>query len=383
MYALTHVLLFFFVLLTCIYFVYILSHLISWIRLPISTMSENYVAKTKISLVIAARNEESTITNCLNSIAVQTYPASLLEVIVVDDHSTDSTMEVAEKAFSQIKIVGKCISNPENVNGKKAALTEGIKNSSGELIVITDADCAADKDWLSTIENEYQKIGACMLCGPVKIENEAGVLGQFQSLELCGLSLLSGAGINADIPLLCNGANIAYTRKVFNEVDGFKGIDGSPSGDDTLLMFKIHKKYPGKIRYVKSKEAFVSTSAQTSLKNFLSQRIRWASKGLYSKSVLNSLVSMLVFTSNFFSFLAIIALVACGRLVPLLGVGIILKIVADFLLLFFATGFFNKRKLLWIFPIAEVITMLYISYIGIVANFSSYSWKGRNYKRPS
>lgn len=382
MYVFIHALFYLFALLTLVYFIYIVVHLASWSRLSLSEVKDTDTPRTKISVIIAARNEELTIGKCLASIAAQLYPASLLEIIVVDDHSTDRTKAVAENAFPQITIPGKCISNREKAHGKKSALTEAIKNSSGELLVITDADCNAGKKWLASIENEYQKSGAYMLCGPVQISNETGLIGRFQSLELCGLSLLSGAGINARVPLLCNGANLAYTRKAFDALEGFKGIDNNPSGDDILLMFKMNHRYPGKIHYVKNRDAVVSTTAQNSMETFLLQRIRWASKGLYSKNFANSFVSMLVFLSNFLSIITILLSVIFWKIVPVLVFGIVLKIAADFLLLLFGTLFFEKKKLLWIFPVAEFITMFYVSWVGIAANFSSYSWKERHYKRP-
>lgn len=345
-------------------------------------VSDNeYIPKTKISVIIPARNEDKNIGKCIDAIAAQTYPAGLMEIIVVDDHSADKTKETAEKALSRIKINSKVISTPENVQGKKGAITEAVQNSSGDLLVITDADCQSGNKWLSAIECEYQKTGAYMLYGPVQIVAETGFIGCFQSLELCGLSLLSGAGIKAGVPLLCSGANMAYTRKLFEDIGGFQGIDNTPTGDDILLMFKAYKKYPGKIDYIKSKDAIVSTLAQKSFKDFMSQRIRWTSKGLKSGNSINSAVSMLVFSSNFFSVAAIIFSIIYMKLFPVLVFAIIAKSIADLLLLIFGTDFFNKKKLLWLFPFAEIFTMLYISWVGIAANFTSYNWKGRHYKR--
>ena len=378
MHLIFHALFLLFVCLSVIYFLYILIHLVSWLRLPKAKIGP--APKTRITVIIPARNEEANITKCLESISKQNYPSNLLEIIVIDDHSTDKTKEITEKFLLNLKFSSKCISNREKSHGKKSAIAEAIKNSSGELLVITDADCCSEPTWLSAIESEYQKSGAFMLCGPVQIRGESGLIGNFQSLELCGLSLLSGAGINAGIPLLCNGANIAYTRKVFDEVEGFKGIDNNPSGDDILLMFKINHKYPDKIRYVKSKEAIVSTAAQNSVKDFFLQRIRWASKGLYSKNKSNSLVSLLVFGSNFLSIIVIVFILVKMKFFPIMVGCLALKFLADFLLLLLGSSFFGKKNLLLIFPIAELITILYVSWVGIAANFSSYSWKDRHYK---
>ena len=91
----------------------------------------------KLSVVIAARNEEENIGNLLSSIAIQTYPQHLFEVVVVDDHSTDNTIAIASR-FSFVKIIKLQF---DNINSyKKKAIETGIAAASGDLIVITDAD---------------------------------------------------------------------------------------------------------------------------------------------------------------------------------------------------------------------------------------------------
>jgi glycosyltransferase involved in cell wall biosynthesis len=101
---------------------------------------------TKISVIIPARNEEKNISSLLQSIANQTYPKNLLEIIVVDDNSTDKTAEIAQQ-FPFVKL----ISLKENsINSyKKKAIEIGIAACSGNLIVTTDADCIVKPHWLS------------------------------------------------------------------------------------------------------------------------------------------------------------------------------------------------------------------------------------------
>src|SRR6202012_3482401 len=81
----------------------------------------------------------------------------------------------------------------------------------------------------------------------------------------------------------CNGANLAYRKDVFYAVGGFKGIDDLASGDDELLLQKVAEKYPGKIGFLKSYDAIVYTHAKHTLKEFLQQRRRWASKSVKYK----------------------------------------------------------------------------------------------------
>jgi len=359
------------------YSIYMVIHLIFWLSYG-KKKAEAATLHIQISIIIPARNEEDTIGPCLQSILAQNYPIALTEIVVCDDYSEDNTKQAALKILGTTSARFKYIT-VESPFGKKKAIEAGIKASSGELIIVTDADCIAEKGWISTIVSEYEQTHANMLCGPVAIVNEANFCEKFQALEMCGLSLLSGAGIKSGLPLLSNAANIAYTRKAFDAVNGFQNIDETPSGDDTLLMFKIHKKFPGTIHYIKSRAAIVYTSAQPSWKDLFMQRIRWASKGLHSKNGLNSAVSLMVFLANILPIICFISALFHPYFIKIVLSALVLKALVDFLLLSFATYFFRKKELLLYFPIAVIIVMLYTSIIGLTANFVPYKWKGRNY----
>lgn len=361
-----------------LYGILILIHIISWLKIkPVPLQEKPF--KTKVTVIIPARNEEGSIGRCIESVLAQAYPTSLIEIVLCDDHSEDKTKEAAEGALKGSTTKSKCISLPENVTNKKKAIESGIKESSGELILITDADCIAEKGWISSIVSMYESGNYKMICGPVATMQEKTFCEKFQGLEVPGLGLLSGAGIKAGIPLMCNGANLAYSRKAFEEVGGFSGIDSTPTGDDILLLFKMNKRFPGGIGFVKTRDAVIHTQAQSSWKKFFQQRIRWASKGLQSKNGLNSFVSLLVFITNFLLLVYPFGLLICNNgLFVWLGC-LSTKLVVDFLLLNCAAVFFEKKGLLWLFPVGEIITIFYTSIVGLVANYSSYQWKGRKY----
>ena len=175
--------------------------------------------KTRVSIIIPARNEEKNILHCLNAIAQQTFPKELREIIVVDDKSDDGTAAVASVWIANHSINAKNIS-PESGIGKKNALNAGIKISGGELIVTTDADCVMGKDWLSTIVCYYEKYSPDMIAGMVALNQQGNFLSSFQSLELTGLTAIGAAGIYFDKPLLCNGANLAYRKSAFESAGG-------------------------------------------------------------------------------------------------------------------------------------------------------------------
>ncbi|MGP8217575.1 MAG: glycosyltransferase [Bacteroidia bacterium] len=366
------------VVFTSAYAIYILTQLWAWIKTPSSqTLAANF--KTKVSVIIPCRNEEKNIAACLESVLAQNYPISLLEIIVADDYSEDNTGKISEEILSKSLVAWKYIKVKEPVSNKKKAIEAGINESGGELIIITDADCTASKNWVASIVSLYEEKKCRMICGPVAITGEKGFCGKFQSLEVSGLSLLAGAGIFSHAPLLANGANIAYTREAYDKVGGFEGIKNTPSGDDTLLLFKINMQFPGQIGYLKNRESIVYTREQTGWKNFLQQRLRWASKGFKSKNYLNSLVSALVFVTNSLMFIYIIASLVSFSFNLTIMYCLFLKFTIDFLLLTCATDFFKRRDLLLYFLAGEFVTMIYVSWVGLAANFSSYHWKGRDY----
>src|ERR1700741_4803978 len=100
-------------------------------------------------------------------------------------------------------------------------------------------------------------------------------------MDFLVLQGITGASVTKKIHSMCNGANLAYEKKIFYEVNGFAGIDHIASGDDMLLMHKIAKIYPGRIGYLKSTEAIVNTQPMATWPDFFNQRIRWASKATH------------------------------------------------------------------------------------------------------
>src|SRR6185503_4863165 len=133
-----------------------------------------------ISVIVAARNEEENIGSLLSSLESQTYPRHLFEVIVVDDHSTDNTATIAN-GFSFVKLIRLEF---DNINSyKKKAIETGIAAASGDLIVITDADCVVLPGWLKTIAAFKKETDAVFIAAPVLIENKSPLLQTFQSLD--------------------------------------------------------------------------------------------------------------------------------------------------------------------------------------------------------
>jgi cellulose synthase/poly-beta-1,6-N-acetylglucosamine synthase-like glycosyltransferase len=270
-----------------LYILLILYYWKSWVSIsdfsPDSYRDQilDFEPTTKISVIIPARNEEEFIERCLDSVCDQSYPKHLFEVLVVDDHSTDKTAAIINSyADKNVRLISlKDFIPAGEINSyKKKAIEIAIQQSTGELIVTTDADCFAKQNWLQTIAAFYEQYSPAFIAAPVSIDCSNKFIEFFQGLDFMTLQGITGASVHKKIHSMCNGANLAYTRKAFEEVGGFAGIDNIASGDDMLLMHKIYKRYPDKVIFLKSKDVIVHTAPVNSIREFFNQRIRWASK---------------------------------------------------------------------------------------------------------
>ena len=359
-----------------IYSILILFYRDGWLEIkPFTQTSQE--PSIKISVVIAARNEKENIGKLLASIEKQTYPNHLFEVIVVDDHSTDNTATVVN-SFLFAKLINLQF---DNINSyKKKAIETGIAAASGDLIVTTDADCIVQENWLKTIAAFKEKTNAVFIAAPVKMEYRSDLLQTFQTLDFLVLQGITAASVQKRIHNMCNGANLAYERKVFFEVNGFAGIDHIASGDDMLLMQKISQHFHGKISYLLSNETIVTTQAAKTWKEFFSQRIRWASKATNYNDIKIFGALFLVYFFN----CALLALFIAGFWMHFLWLGfvgiLIIKTFIEFLFIYPVAKFYNKLSLLKLFLLFQPLHILYTVIAGWLGVFGSFEWKGRRVK---
>ena len=354
----------------------ILFYRAGWQELkPFSQLSPE--AFIKISVIIPARNEEENIGKLLSSIRRQTYPDHLYEVIVIDDHSTDNTATIVN-AFSFAKLLRL---EADNINSyKKKAIETGIAAASGDLIVTTDADCIVQENWLRTIVAFKEDTNAVFITAPVVMENDSTILQTFQTLDFLVLQGITAASAQKRIHNMCNGANLAYEKKAFFDVNGFTGIDHIASGDDMLLMQKFVQRFPKKTSYLLSKDAIVTTQAPKTWKEFFSQRIRWASKATNYNDIKIFCTLFLVYFFN----CALLALLITGFWKPFLWLGLvgilIVKTIIELIFLYPVARFYDKQKLLRLFPSFQPLHIVYTVIAGWLGIFGSFEWKGRRVK---
>lgn len=337
--------------------------------------------RTRVSVIIPARNEAAHIRSCLEAVLAQHYPAKLLEVIVVDDDSSDETGLVARSVSGdRVRVLflpDFLIPGTVLVSPKKKAIETAVARAGGELILTTDADCIMGPQWVSSMVACYEQTGARCIAAPVAYHREHSLFQVFQSLDFLGMQGVTGASGYFRSGTLCNGANLGYAREAFLEVGGFSGVDGIASGDDMLLMHKIYLRYPRGTTFLKSRSAIVFTIPQPDIRSFLHQRVRWASKASKFRDRRVTGVLLVVYLWN----LMFPILLAGAWLEPVLGwffLGCLLyKTLVELLFLVPVTRFFHKERLLLYFFPCQILHIPYILTTGFLGLFKRYEWKGR------
>lgn len=356
----------------------------AWRALPVYEAASSFEPTTFISVIIPARNEEDNIGALLETLLAQDYPASLYEVIVVDDHSTDRTADVVQSVRDpRVRLL--CLADHlepgERLNAyKKKAIDTAITHSLGSLIVTTDADCLVGPRWLRLLAAYYEERHPVFIAAPVAYMDETSFLKVFQSLDFMTLQGITGASVYRKVHTMCNGANLAYSKAVFHEVGGFKNIDAIASGDDMLLMHKMYRRYPDRVAFLKSPGAIVRTAPMPTWKAFFNQRIRWASKADKYDDKRIIAVLGLVYAWNLWFLVAGIAAFWVAGLWKTWLVFLAAKTIVELWYLSPVADFFYKNKLLWKFPLAQPVHIAYTIIAGWLGKFGTYQWKGRQVK---
>jgi len=363
------------------------DHIVSTMQLPYpvndpdSGPSKNTIfSSVKVSVIIPARNEAAHIGNCLDSLFKQTYPGYLTEIIVVNDFSTDETALRVLEFGDQCRLFNLSDFVSDSLNSyKKKAIETGISQSTGELIICTDADCSMGPEWIQTLVDVYRKENRVFLAAPVQIIPDGSALAVFQTLDFISLQGITGAAVHKNLYPMCNGANLAYARKAYDAVGGFSNIDHIASGDDMLLMKKIQSAFPGQSGYIKDPRAIVRTGPAENISAFFKQRIRWASKISHYNHPATFITLAGVYLLNLGLLVLMISCFFTGHWRWFLFL-IAFKTVSEYLFVSRVAAFFGQQSLMKWFPICQPIHVIYTVIAGSFGSFGKYEWKNRKVK---
>jgi cellulose synthase/poly-beta-1,6-N-acetylglucosamine synthase-like glycosyltransferase len=370
----------FLILLGAIYFFVIAFFFYGWEKLAEVNIHDGQ-RSTFVSIIVSMRNEEENIANLLHDLQIQTYPSNLYEIIIVDDHSHDQSSQIASKC--KLPNCNILTLSSEN-SGKKAALNHGIKISKGELIITTDADCRMQKNWISSIVSFYEQTKSVMIMAPVLAYNPQHSIKKFKfpllqellNLEFFSLLGSTAGSASSNIPIMCNGANLVFTKSVYPDIEHIYRDKHIASGDDIFAMLELKKKYPGRIRYLKSKEAAVYSTVPSNISLFFQQRSRWASKSKFYKDPFIIITALTVFGINF----ALLNSLAYGIIQHnffYFLMLLLIKSIIDFPFLYRVTSFFGQERLMLWFPIVQILYFLYVCITVFIAIIFPISWKER------
>lgn len=339
-------------------------------------------ADTFISVVIPVRNEIKNVSSLIRCLENQNYSFDNYEVIFIDDNSEDGTFEqlLDYSKNSDVKIrVYKLEEKAADLSHKKAAITYALKKVKGEIVLLTDGDVQLGPNWIKSYAMAFSSTDTKLMSGPVVMDS-SGFIDDVQSLEFSSLIGTGAAAIYYNKPVLCNGANMAFRKDAFLEVNGYEGYEKIISGDDEFLMYKVSKRYPKKVSFLKSNQTTVRIQPQSGFREFYHQRRRWSGKWKKHANPFTKLLAIFIFTVQL-SFLllfisGILKLVSPYTVILLLTI----KLLLEFIYFKQMYLFFMKRLKVIPFILSSLVYPVYAVTFGILSNMGGYEWKGRHFK---
>jgi len=310
--------------------------------------------KYSISIVIPAWNEEETLKGTVESVVKSKYP--IKKVIIVDDCSTDSTLEIAKKLEKKYKNV-KVLHNEKNL-GKAGSLNRGIKYTDTELVAVIDCQSYLEKDSISKLIGFFDDPEVGVASAKILVKRKKNILEKLQSLEYAVIAWTRKLLGFADCIYVTPGPLSVYRRKAVLKVGGF---DTKNMTEDIEMTWKlVYHKYKVKM----SLASHVETVTPRTIRKWYRQRQRWNMGGLqclgkYKKVIFSSGHNMLG--------LFIIPYFALTLLLGVVGLGIFSYLVIR---RFFLTTLYTKYAFLANVPVVTLndfyFTSSVLNYIGVV-----------------
>ena len=362
-----------FLILAFIYGFLIIYFYIGLNRIQTQTENDTFT----VSVLVPARNEGNNIVACLESLHRQTYPNELFEVIIIDDNSTDNTASVVKDYLrdkSNFRLIRKR-DDGSKPTFKKQALKLALDSVKTEIVMTIDADTVANQRWIELMIAQYGK-DTGMVAGLVTFpgENENNLFKKIQTLEFAGIVFAGAGSAGNNMPLICNGSNLSYRLKAFQDAGGYDSNIHLPSGDDDLLLQNIHRNTNWKIKYSILPETINYTRPAENLHGFINQRARWASKSLHYPKKWVFLLMLCIYlyylSIPVFGVLAILGIFPLGIFL----VGLSVKLVTEALVISRALKILGRMDLAKYYLPAQIFQIGYVLVVGILGLFNKFTW---------
>jgi len=330
--------------------------------------------RPRVSIIVAARNEEDKIAECLNSLSALTYPHNLLELILVDDRSTDATPAIVRQYMERcpyLRLV-QIGAETELRPGKMNAVTQGIDASTGEILLFTDADCRVPKGWVENIVKYYTDSSIGTVAGFTSLLG-TGLFSRLQALDWFYLFSVAAATARMRFPVTAVGTNLSVRRAAYESVGGYRKIPFSVTEDYALFHAVTEAGFHA--RFPRDMHTLVETFPCASWKQLYSQKVRWftGGRGMDVKS-------LLIFAFPYI-FNLLIAISAILFEAPLLYWAIGVKLLVDLVLFLPSLSTFKRISLLRSFFAFELYYYCYVLIFPPLVLFGKkVEWKERTFE---
>jgi cellulose synthase/poly-beta-1,6-N-acetylglucosamine synthase-like glycosyltransferase len=223
-----------------------------------------------------------------------------------------------------------------------------------------------------------QQNKASMLAGAVSYQCKNLFLDHFQQLDLTSLQGATIGSFGIKKGFMCNGANFAYTKSLFEDLNGFEGNNKIASGDDVFLLQKAIEKFPNEVHYLKAKEAIVVTKPTENWKALFYQRVRWAAKTSSYKSPFGKFLGLIVFFGNLTLVISFFLFLFGILNYPILVLFAFFKFITDFVLLAITNQFLTETRIKSLL-LSSLLYPFFSSIVALYSLFGSYEWKDRRF----
>ena len=356
----------------CILYVsLIVIFMVGWRKTSVRPCNQTRNDTNGVSVIIPVRNEAKNLPKLLFALQNQTFQD--FEIVFIDDHSSDNSQEILSNFAKSRK--NTCIIAAVGL-GKKNALREGIASTGSptELLICTDADCIPNKNWVEAIAAFYAESRADLIIAPVVMLGDKSVFQQMQALEFLSLQAATAGAACAGMPIMCNGANMAFPRKTWLAHNA-NLKDDKLSGDDMFLLMSV-KRAKGNIACLKSENAVVFAFPCRTMGDFFNQRKRWVSKSTGYTDFFVILTAFAVFGISAMTIASAIWGILYGSWL-LFAFIFLVKLLSDRILLYTYGKFAKSTHLLkWLLPLS-LIYPFYIVLTAFFGLFGKFVWKGR------
>jgi len=327
----------------------------------------------KCTILICARNEEENIGACLNSLSNILYPREFLEILVVDDSSTDSTPQIIQSwknTLPHLRMINTRDLEKHKFEGKVSALIHGMDAAQGEFVLITDADCTVSPNWVHEHVRWYRSDTG--MVSSITVLDSMKPFEAAQSLEMVELLGLSMSAINYHIPVSVIGNNLSIRKKTYDEIGGYRNIPFSVT-EDVALFQTVWDTGKWKVRFKANSDLLVKSRPPESFSMWWRQKHRWVIGGKSIK-IMGAMILVLGFIGAF-------VLIATPFVLPLkfAFLAIAIKFLGDLLIIFPALMRMKQMKLVFFFLTYQLYLVFFLLCFPILFFQKDVRWKGRVY----